>query len=89
MIADVTGLPVRRSADAEVGARGAYLVGLAATGAAPSVAQAAEQHVRLRDAVEPDPSRRDFYDRWFEDFLTLRANNAGTWPLLGAMRGRT
>ncbi|MEV0378629.1 FGGY-family carbohydrate kinase [Nonomuraea sp. NPDC050643] len=89
MIADVTGLPVRRSVDAEVGARGAYLVGLTATGAAPSVAVAAAGHVRLRDAVEPDPARRAFYDRLFEDFLTLRADNAGTWPLLGGMRSRT
>lgn len=89
LIADITGLPVRRSIDAEVGARGAYLVGLTATGAAPSIAEAAERHVRLHEAVEPDPSRRALYDQLFEDFLTLRANNAGTWPLLGAMRGRT
>ncbi|MEV4076546.1 FGGY family carbohydrate kinase [Nonomuraea fuscirosea] len=89
LIADVTGLPVRRSADTEVGARGAGLVGLAATGAAPSIAEAAGQHVRLREAVEPDPSRRARYDQLYEDFLTLRANNAGAWPLLGAMRGRT
>ncbi|SEG93652.1 xylulokinase [Nonomuraea solani] len=89
LIADVTGLPVRRSADAEVGARGAYLVGLAATGRAASIAAAAAEHVRLRDAVEPDPARRAFYDRLFEDFLTLRANTAGTWPLLGDLRSRT
>ncbi|TDC04614.1 carbohydrate kinase [Nonomuraea longispora] len=87
MIADVTGLPVRRPADAEVGARGAYLVGLAATGAAPSVAAAAE-HVRLRDAVEPDPGREARYARLFDDFLTLRGADAGTWPLLADMRGR-
>jgi erythritol kinase (D-erythritol 1-phosphate-forming) len=89
LIADVTGLPVRRSADAEVGARGAYLVGLAATGAAPSVASAAARHVRLREAVSPDPDRRAFYDRLFRDFLALRGTAAGTWPLLGEMRGRT
>ncbi|GAA3676548.1 FGGY-family carbohydrate kinase [Nonomuraea antimicrobica] len=89
LITDVTGLPVRRSADSEVGARGAYLVGLAATGAAPSVATAAAEHVRLRDAVEPDPARRAFYDRLFTDFLTLRGGTAVTWPLLGDLRGRT
>ncbi|MGW0810551.1 FGGY family carbohydrate kinase [Nonomuraea sp. NPDC002799] len=88
LIADVTGLPVRRSADAEVGARGAYLVGLAATGAAPSVADAATRHVRLRDAVEPDPARRLRYAELFDDFLTLRGNSAGTWPLLAGMRDR-
>ncbi|MGN9838945.1 FGGY family carbohydrate kinase [Nonomuraea sp. H19] len=89
MIADVTGLQVRRSADAEVGARGAYLVGLATTGAAPSIAAAAAEHVRLRDAVEPDPGRQALYAGLFADFLTLRAANAGSWPLLAGMRGRT
>ncbi|MBF8186595.1 carbohydrate kinase [Nonomuraea sp. K274] len=89
LIADVTGLPVRRSADAEVGARGAYLVGLAATGAAPSIAEAAAGHVCLRDAVEPDPGRQAFYDKLFEDFLALRGAGAGSWPLLAEMRDRT
>ncbi|WP_043618229.1 FGGY-family carbohydrate kinase [Nonomuraea candida] len=88
LIADVTGLPVRRPIDSEVGARGAYLVGLAATGAAPSVAAAAAGHVRLRAAVEPDPGRRARYDRLFEDFLALRGTTAGAWPLLADMRGR-
>ncbi|NUR92483.1 MAG: carbohydrate kinase, partial [Nonomuraea sp.] len=46
LIADVTGLPVIRSADAEVGARGAYLVGLLATGAVPALAPAATRFVR-------------------------------------------
>ncbi|WP_433433540.1 FGGY family carbohydrate kinase [Nonomuraea sp. CA-141351] len=89
LIADITGLPVRRPADAEVGARGAYLVGLAATGAAPSIAAAASEHVRLRDAVEPAPSRRALYTRLFDDFLTLRGANAASWPLLAEMRSRT
>lgn len=89
LIADVTGLPVRRPADAEVGARGAYLVGLAATGGAPSVAQAAARHVRLRAAVEPDPARRDLYDEVFADFLALRANGSDAWPRLARMRERT
>ncbi|MFI7703518.1 FGGY family carbohydrate kinase [Nonomuraea sp. NPDC049480] len=89
LIADVTGLPVRRPADAEVGARGAYLVGLAATGAAPSIAAAATGHVRLRDAVEPGPDRQSLYARLFDDFLTLRGTSAVSWPLLGEMRSRT
>jgi xylulokinase len=89
LIADITGLPVRRSADAEVGARGAYLVGLAATGAAPSVAAAASEHVRLRDAVEPDPVRGSRYAELFGDFLTLRGTSAGAWPLLAGMRERS
>lgn len=89
LIADITGLPVRRPADAEVGARGAYLVGLAATGADTSIATAASKHVRMRDALEPKPANQALYDRLFDDFLTLRQANAVSWPLLAEMRGRT
>ncbi|MFF4623995.1 FGGY family carbohydrate kinase [Nonomuraea jabiensis] len=89
LIADITGLPVRRPADAEVGARGAYLVGLAATGAAPSIATAASKHVRMRDALEPKPANQALYRRLFDDFLALRQANAVSWPLLAKMRGRT
>ncbi|MEV4012414.1 FGGY-family carbohydrate kinase [Nonomuraea angiospora] len=88
LIADITGLPVRRPADAEVGARGAYLVGLAATGAAPSIATAASEHVRMRDALEPKPANQALYTRLFDDFLALRQANAVSWPLLAEMRGR-
>ncbi|GAA3107707.1 FGGY-family carbohydrate kinase [Nonomuraea salmonea] len=89
LIADVTGLPVRRSTDTEVGARGAALVGMAATGGAPSVAEAATQHVRLRQAVEPGPGRRALYDDLFAAFLTLRGGTAENWPLLAELRDRT
>ncbi|MEV4800994.1 FGGY-family carbohydrate kinase [Nonomuraea sp. NPDC049421] len=89
LIADVTGLPVRRSTDTEVGARGAALVGMAATGGAPSVAEAAARHVRLRQAVEPDPGRRALYDDLFAAFLALRGGTAENWPLLAELRDRT
>ncbi|MGW0478841.1 FGGY family carbohydrate kinase [Nonomuraea sp. NPDC003214] len=83
LIADVTGLPVLRPADTEVGARGAFLVGLAATGA--DLKTAADRHVRLRPAVEPQPGP---YEHAYRDFLALRETTAGTWPLLAGMRGR-
>jgi erythritol kinase len=83
MISDVTGLPVFRSSDSEVGARGAFLVGLAATGAVPGIEDAAARHVRLRAAVQPDP---DAYQGAYRDFLALREGGAGSWPLLAAMR---
>ncbi|MEV0197791.1 FGGY-family carbohydrate kinase [Nonomuraea sp. NPDC050691] len=86
MIADVTGVPVLRSADSEVGARGAFLVGLAATGAASGIEAAADRHVRLRDAVRPEPGA---YRTAYKDFLALRETTAGTWPLLAEMRART
>ncbi|WP_336206081.1 FGGY-family carbohydrate kinase [Nonomuraea sp. LPB2021202275-12-8] len=86
LIADVTGLPVLRSADSEVGARGAFLVGLAATGAAASIEAAAGSHVRLREAVHPRPGP---YGEAYRDFLALRETSARSWPLLAETRSRT
>ncbi|MDA0637282.1 carbohydrate kinase [Nonomuraea sp. MCN248] len=85
LIAAVTGLPVLRPVDAEVGARGAFLVGLAATGAA-TVQDAAARHVRLGDAVEPEPGP---YADAYRTFLTLREQAARSWPLLAETRSRT
>ncbi|MEU9836193.1 FGGY-family carbohydrate kinase [Streptosporangium sp. NPDC048047] len=86
MIADVTGLPVLRPADAEVGARGAFLVGLTATGAAADLEEAAGRHVRLRDAVRPRPGS---YETLYRDFLALRDTAARSWPLLAETRSRS
>ncbi|NRQ32686.1 hypothetical protein HII36_12675 [Nonomuraea sp. NN258] len=72
-----------------MGARGAALVGLAATGAAPSIAAAATGQVRLRPAVEPDPARHERYAELYADFLELRRAHAVSWPLLAEMRGRS
>ncbi|MEV1241767.1 FGGY family carbohydrate kinase [Nonomuraea sp. NPDC050022] len=86
MISDVTGLPVFRSGDTEVGARGAFLVGLVATGAATSIEAAADRFVRLRDAVRPESGA---YGTAYQDFLALRETSARSWPLLAEMRGRS
>ncbi|WP_248966100.1 FGGY-family carbohydrate kinase [Sphaerisporangium perillae] len=86
MIADVTGLPVFPPSDAEVGARGAFLVGLVATGAASGIEAAAARFVRLRDAVQPEPGP---YATIYQDFLALRETSAQSWPLLARMRSRT
>jgi xylulokinase len=85
LIADVTGLPVLRSGDSEVGARGAFLVGLVATGAAANVRDAADDHVRLRGTVHPRPGR---YGEAYQDFLALRETGSRSWPLLAEMRSR-
>lgn len=73
LIADVTGLPVHRSADREVGARGAYFTGLVATGAFTGLAEAARALVRLRDTFEPDPALAGVYHDKFTGFRALRA----------------
>ena len=88
MIADVTGLPVLRSADTEVGARGAYLVGAVATGAFETVDSAAVRHVVTGRVIAPDPAKSDRYTELYADFLALRGTTSQTWPRSAAMRGR-
>ncbi|MFG2058455.1 FGGY family carbohydrate kinase [Micromonospora sp. NPDC048930] len=86
LIADIVGLPVRRCTDTEIGARGAYLVGRAATGAAATVAEAVAAYVHLGDPVEPDPALARRYDDLFARFVLLRQHAAGAWPELAALR---
>jgi erythritol kinase (D-erythritol 1-phosphate-forming) len=61
MIANVTGIRVVRTIDNEHGARGAYLVGLVATGQEPSLAAATRRHVVVRDWFHPEPEPVAFY----------------------------
>lgn len=82
MIADTTGVPVLRSTDTEVGARGAMLVGLVATGTAETLENAAAEHVRTRDVFRPDDATTERYRRSYEDFLALRAAQQDTWASL-------
>jgi sugar (pentulose or hexulose) kinase len=88
MIADVTGVPVSRSTDAEAGAKGAFLVGLVATGKAERVEEITSRYVRARDTFEPDAERSRLYGDLYADFISLRETTASQWPRLGAMRGR-
>ncbi|MFF8289468.1 FGGY family carbohydrate kinase [Streptomyces sp. NPDC016309] len=73
LIADVTGVPTARSADTELGAKGAFLTGLVLSGAEKSMRDAAAKYVRMRTRWEPDPGRGAFYDGLHESFLTWRA----------------
>jgi len=89
LIADVTGVPVLRSTDTEVGAKGAFLLGLVATGGAARVEDVAAAYVRVRDTFHPDPTRAAFYAALFADFLNIRETTAPAWPRLAAMRQRS
>lgn len=86
LIADVTGVPVLRSTDTEVGAKGAFLVGLVATGGAARIEDVSSWYVRIRDTFTPDPDSAAFYSGLYQDFLALRATMSETWPRLAAMR---
>lgn len=80
MLADVTGVPVIRSADAESGARGAFIVGLLATGRARDAREAADAHIRPGDSYTPDTARAAHYAQAYEDFLAVRTATAPAWP---------
>ncbi|ASU84432.1 carbohydrate kinase [Nocardiopsis gilva YIM 90087] len=79
LIADVTGVPVIRSTDTEVGAKGAFLSGLVATGRAPDLATAAQNHVRLRAVREPDAHLAKLYAHTYERFVELRDLTRPGW----------
>ncbi len=72
IIADMTGLPVLRSADSEVGARGAMLIGSVATGASPDIEQAARSQVRPSACFEPDAANAARYADAYDAFVALR-----------------
>jgi erythritol kinase len=86
LIADMTGVPVRKLTDTEVGARGAYLLGLTITGAESTIEAAVGTHVRISTSFDPSPETARFYDRLYQNFLELRENARLTWPLLMRMR---
>lgn len=88
LIADVTGIPVLRSMDSEVGAKGAFLLGMVATGRADRVEDVAPDYVRIRDSFQPDQALTAVYADLYADFLALRAATAAAWPRLATMRNR-
>lgn len=88
LIADVTGATVIRSVDSEVGAKGAFLTGLVAVGAADSIPAAAPNFVRLGDTYQPSPANTPIYAGLFADYLTIREATAQAWPTLANTRQR-
>ncbi|GAB3550723.1 FGGY-family carbohydrate kinase [Arthrobacter tumbae] len=87
LIATMTGVPVRKLADSEIGARGAFILGLVATGASRSIEDAVAAHVRISSMWEPG-AERQFYNELYRDFLTLREDSRRSWPLLARLRSR-
>ncbi|MEV8593854.1 FGGY-family carbohydrate kinase [Streptomyces sp. NPDC052012] len=72
LIADVTGVPTARSADTELGAKGAFLTGLVLSEAERSMHSAAAKYVHMHRSWEPDPERAAFYDGLYASYLTWR-----------------
>ena len=79
LMADVTGLPVRRCADDEVGARGAVLAGLVATGAEPDLRSAVAGLPAAGEPTVPDPAAAQHYAQAHEQLVSLREVVRTTW----------
>lgn len=81
MIADVTGLPVLRASDNEIGARGAWLFAMEVTGAAGSIHEAAERHVTISARFTPEAGDHASYSRLYRRFLHLREHAVAQWQI--------
>jgi sugar (pentulose or hexulose) kinase len=89
LLADVTGLPTSRSVDAEIGAKGAFLTALVATGAEPTMQDAVTAYVHTRDVFEPDPAVARVYDELYAEFLGIKESVSAEWPRLARARERS
>ncbi|NGN63971.1 carbohydrate kinase [Streptomyces sp. A7024] len=79
LIADLTGVPVAIPADTEIGARGAWLTGMVATGREPDFPTAVARHVRIADTYEPDPKHSPAAADRYAEFLRLRELHRPIW----------
>jgi erythritol kinase (D-erythritol 1-phosphate-forming) len=86
LIADVTGTPTFRPVDQEVGAKGAFIVGLVAVGQEADFSSAAKKYVGIRDAFEPHRERHALYNKLFEQFLAIRESTLPIWRRMAADR---
>ncbi len=86
LIAEVVGVTVLRSTDSEVGAKGAFLSGLVATGEQPDLARAADQYVRTHTGCDPDPHAARRYTALYEEFCALRELARPGWEHQAAVR---
>jgi erythritol kinase (D-erythritol 1-phosphate-forming) len=84
LIADVAGTRTFRPVDQEVGAKGAFIVGLVAVGQEADFPGAARNYVKVRDMFEPDKERHARYDELFEQFLAIRQSTLPIWKRMAA-----
>jgi len=79
MIADVTGVQVLRPAENELGARGAFLFALKATGGLTSLAEGTQKHPVKIDMFHPSTESHAEYEKHFQLFLQVRENARIQW----------
>ena len=81
LIADVTGISVVRSAEREVGARGAFVFALAATGNTSSLTEGARALLTNETTFQPDATAHNMYSQQFTTFRRLRDVAISEWKL--------
>ena len=79
LLADITRVPVCTSTANEVGAKGAFFVGLAATGAEASIESAASKYVKMRRLYEPNRPLTGRYEELYHHFLDVRDVASQLW----------
>ncbi len=80
LIADVTGLQVLRSAEREVGARGAYLFSRFITGRYKTLAEGVRDQPLRFDRFIPVPATQATYARTYDRFRITREATRRSWP---------
>ena len=88
LIADIIGAATFRTADQEVGAKGAFIAGLVALGQKADYASAVKECVQIRDTFEPHKRRHARYDELFQQFLAVRNNTLPIWARMADDRAR-
>ncbi len=81
MIADVTGVQVLRPTENELGARGAFLFALKATGSLTSLTEGTQKYPVNRDAFHPSAESRAKCEKHFQLFLQVRDSVRAQWAL--------
>ena len=79
LIADATGLVTRRSADSELGAKGALITALVETGGESGFTEAASRLAKMGDEFTPDDRAHEVMSERYEQFLELREAAERSW----------
>lgn len=79
LIADATGLVVRKSKGSELGAKGAAIMVLIALGHFKDYKEAKDKFCSKVDKIYPDKDKKYIYDRYFELYRNLRLAYDKLW----------
>ncbi|MFJ6141700.1 FGGY family carbohydrate kinase [Kitasatospora sp. NPDC092286] len=89
VLADVTGQPVERSTEPELGARGVAALAMVAGGLADDLDAALAALACPAATFRPEPALRDLYDRQARTFAAARDALRPVWPALRELRSPT